>query len=253
MVKAYQRYSLLDNSTLGVIASAGCADALWVDDSGNLVLTANLDSLVIWNLRTSTPISTFKEEGSETSSEITCLTKDDQARLVCSGHQDGKVKVWARVSSSLQMSLDGHRSAVVCLSFNGEGTLLASGSQDTDIIVWDMVAESGLYKLRGHKDAVTSVHFLPGEGAGKLVSSSKDSLIKVWELDQQCCVQTLTGHRSEIWSLAVDLQGRRLVSGGADGELRVWEFEAPSAMMRSGVEVKQEEDVVFVGSLIRTR
>jgi len=241
MVKAYQRFSLADNGTLGVIASSACSDVLWIDGSGSgggtLALTASLDALILWNLRTGTAVATMRDTDSD--AEVSSLAADSTGRLIASGFQDGKVRLWDRASWTLRVALDGHRSAISSIAFSADGQLLASGSHDTDIIVWDCVAESGMFRLRGHKDAVTAVSFLPGEGSGRLVSGSKDSLIKVWELDAQHCVQTITGHRSEVWSIATDVSAQRVVSGGADAELRVWSLNTQ----------KNAEPLSFVGSL----
>jgi len=245
MVKAYQRYSLADSGTLGVIASSVCPDVLWIDGSGSgggtLALSASLDAVILWNLRTGSAVATMRDADAD--AEVTSLAADSSGRLVASGYQDGKVRLWDRASWTLRVALDGHRSAVACVAFSADGQLLATGSHDTDIIVWDCVAESGMFRLRGHKDAVTAVAFIPGNGSGRLVSGSKDSLIKVWEIDAQHCVQTITGHRSEVWSIAADVGAQRVVSGGADAELRVWSLTAPDSA--------DTEPLVFVGSLPR--
>ena len=251
MVKAYQRYSLAENGTLGTIASSGCPNVLWIDGSGSgggtLALTASLDALILWNLRTGTAVATMRD--TENEAEVSSLTADSSGRLVASGYHDGKVRLWDRASWTLRVALDGHRSAIASVAFSIDGQLLASGSHDTDIIVWDCVAESGMFRLRGHKDAVTAVCFLPGEGSGRLVSGSKDSLIKVWELDAQHCVQTITGHRSEVWSIAADIGAQRVVSGGADAELRVWSLKPTGGPDGAGADT---EPLSFVGSLPRS-
>jgi U3 small nucleolar RNA-associated protein 12 len=245
MVKAYQRYSLADKGTLGVIASSACTDVLWIDGSGagggTLALTASLDALILWNLRTGSPVATMRDTDSD--AEVSSLAADASGQLVASGYQDGKVRLWDRASWTLRVALDGHRSAIASVVFSSDGQLLASGSHDTDIIVWDTVSESGMFRLRGHKDAVTSLCFIAGEGSGRLVSGSKDSLIKVWEIDGQHCVQTITSHRSEVWSIATDISAQRVVSGGADAELRVWCINSP------GTHLADTEPLSFVGSL----
>jgi U3 small nucleolar RNA-associated protein 12 len=55
-----------------------------------------------------------------------------------------------------------------------------------------------------------------------LVSSSKDMLVKVWDLATQHCVQTVVGHRSEVWSIAVNHDETRLITGSAAPSLRLY-------------------------------
>lgn len=67
---------------------------------------------------------------------------------------------------------------------------------------------------------VTDLTFI--DSGKKLVTCSKDKFLRVWDLETQHCLQIVGGHRSEIWSLDVDPNGRFLVSGSADPELRFY-------------------------------
>lgn len=135
------------------------------------------------------------------------------------------------------MKLNAHRSSVTALAFDITGTRLASGSHDTDIIVWDIVSEMGLYRLRGHKDQITGCLFLrtpledetgfidPNEDSSWIISVSKDSFIKLWDLNTQHCIETHVAHRGECWSLGVSPDQKICVTGGLDGELKIWNIQ----------------------------
>ena len=99
--------------------------------------------------------------------------------------------------------------------------------------------------LRGHRYAVTTlaaVKLAPsdkragsagaGAGAGAggepfwlLASGSDDQTVRLWDVDAaedaEPCRGVLTGHCSAVVTLA-DMGGGRLLSGAADGALRVW-------------------------------
>jgi len=144
--------------------------------------------------------------------------------------------------------LNGHGSSpvqmVVFDKDSGSVGRLASGGADGVVILWDVIAETGLFRLLGHRGPVTGITFLRPSGSNVggvdgLVTSGSDGLVKVWDLNGQCCVQTLTGHRGSVGCLDCSILRRpggggvedggkakwRLVTGCADGQVRVWSVE----------------------------
>lgn len=157
------------------------------------------------------------------------------------GYEDGKIRVWDSQTATVIIVFNGHRSAITELEFDNTGTRLVSGAKDSDIICWDLVGEVGLCKLRGHKDQITSLKFLSLEnefkdldtGSGReqmeafLLSTSKDGLIKLWDLSTQTCVEThVAQSNGECWALTVLPDGSGCISGGNEGELRVWSINS---------------------------
>jgi U3 small nucleolar RNA-associated protein 12 len=235
MVKAYQRYLPGENGgRIGVVASSLCGDVAWMDERGVVALTAALDALTLWNLRTGTLVASLRDDSVSNPSPITALScSHREGRMVAAGHSDGSVRLWDRVVLNLVVTLEGHRSSVSCIAWHMDNTLVASGSLDTDIIVWDPVQESGLYRLRGHKDAVTALAFFStSEGESRLASASKDGLVKIWDVAQQQCIHTLAGHQGEVWALTINPVSKFLVSGGQDMYLRMWSLhtDAPTLL-----------------------
>ncbi|MGL5876314.1 MAG: WD40 repeat domain-containing protein, partial [Xenococcaceae cyanobacterium] len=58
---------------------------------------------------------------------------------------------------------------------------------------------------------------------GKIVSSSWDKTIKLWQVDTGKLIETLEGHAKEIVSTTISLDGKTIVSGSADGSIKVWQ------------------------------
>jgi WD40 repeat protein len=63
------------------------------------------------------------------------------------------------------------------------------------------------------------------DGVRRVVSASYDGTVRVWDAATCECLCVLRGHRGPVWTVAAI--GEFIVSGGADGSVRVWRTSAP--------------------------
>ncbi|KAJ1736895.1 beta transducin [Coemansia sp. Benny D160-2] len=226
MVKTYLRYET--RRVFGVINSSS-ANAVF-DQSGKLSITPALEDVLVWDIKKGTQVARWSD--SDNKHQVTCICRSPNGKDYAIGYSDGSVRLFDIGSHALKVVLNGHRGSISALQFDPTGTVLVSGSRDTDLILWDIIGETGLYRLRGHKDEITDIVFVCGSenptsalnasSVGYIVTSSKDTLVKLWDLRARHCIQTLVSHRSEVWSMAASPDGRLLVTGTSDAELRVW-------------------------------
>ncbi|KAH0837951.1 WD40-repeat-containing domain protein [Lanmaoa asiatica] len=80
--------------------------------------------------------------------------------------------------------------------------------------------------FRGHNEIVWSVVFLPN---GKLASASNDGSIRLWNLDYESEV-ILGSSNGAVFCLALFPDGKRLVSGGLDRSVNVWDIDLLAAV-----------------------
>ncbi|KAI9091554.1 WD40-repeat-containing domain protein [Phlyctochytrium arcticum] len=220
MVKLYVRYRLA--ASFGIVAS-GSSNASF-GNGGKIAIAPALEDVVLWDIKTGTQVGTWSD--GDNRAEVTCVRPSPNGESCAVGYSDGAIRIWETAKGETNITFNGHRGAVSALSWDPSGTRLVSGSKDTDIIVWDVIAETGLYRLRGHKDQVTAVRFLTQNGLDHIVSASKDTLLKFWDLSTQHCVETVIAHRGEVWTMDVSpVDQRLLVTGAADGEVRVWDID----------------------------
>ncbi|KAJ2556560.1 beta transducin [Coemansia sp. RSA 1933] len=229
MVKTYLRYEA--RRPFGIIGSP-TGNAVF-DETGRLSITPALEDVLVWDIKKGTQVARWND--SDNKAQVTCLCRSPNGSDYAVGYSDGSVRLFDIGSHAIKVVLNGHRGRISALQFDPTGTVLVSGSRDTDLILWDVVGETGLYRLRGHKDEITDIAFirssknaasaLNASSEGYIVTSSKDTLVKLWDLRARHCIQTLVSHRSEVWSMAASPDGRLLVTGTSDAELRVWTID----------------------------
>mmetsp|Transcript_15837 Transcript_15837/g.34161 ORF Transcript_15837/g.34161 Transcript_15837/m.34161 type:complete len:490 (-) Transcript_15837:247-1716(-) len=112
---------------------------------------------------------------------------------------------------------------VALLGPGGLTAVTGGGWNDPSIRVWDLQAGTCTARLRGHRDGVTCLAVSPN---GKFAVSSNQTCpdICIWNLGQQRQVGSLTGHRGTVKCVAVLPSNRHVISGGADGTLRLWDL-----------------------------
>jgi WD40 repeat protein len=74
----------------------------------------------------------------------------------------------------------------------------------------------------GHSDTVMGLAFNP-INRDILASCSMDATARIWDLNARRTVIVLRGHAGPVNALAFTPDGRRLVTGGQDGVLRLWD------------------------------
>ena len=68
--------------------------------------------------------------------------------------------------------------------------------------------------------------------------------LQVWELRTGICVKTLRGHTAPV--LAIQAEADKLVSGGGDKTIRVWQVDSVDSVDSAGIRTQGDRDTAQV-------
>ena len=147
-----------------------------------------------------------------------------------SASADHTVKIWDVAAEKEVFTLRGHNDVVRSVAFSADGRRLASGGDDRVVKVWDAATGREERSLTGQPGAVHAVAFSPdgkrlaaATAALKRVLTVDSGATVVWNLETGQTVLTLRGYRGDVRAVTYSPDGKRLVSAGADGWLKLWE------------------------------
>ena len=153
----------------------------------------------------------------------TCFASDNKA--IMTAGDDRSTRMWDLATGAVVAEFDDHADYVRALDVSpASGSVWATGSYDHTVRLWDGRGGSSASacSLRvDHGDPVTAVRLLRG---GMLLATAGGPTVKVWDLMAGGrLVAALTGHQKLVTALALDGSGDRLLSGGLDHVVNVYE------------------------------
>lgn len=156
---------------------------------------------------------------------VNCLALGHKSgRVLVTGGDDKKVKLWAIGKKNCIMSLSGHLSPVECVKFAHTEDMVCAGSQAGALKQWDLEAAKLIRTLTGHKAGIKCIDFHPY--GDFLASGSLDTSIKLWDYRKKACIFTYKGHEETVNSIKFSPDGQWITSGGEEGKVKIWDLRA---------------------------
>ena len=138
-------------------------------------------------------------------------------------------EVWLRNARppSLQLGtgliglLCGHSGSVSCLAVSKDDKYIASGSDDQSVKVWDAETQQLVVALPlSGGGRVRCVVFDP---RGESLFTADANTVKQWSLPLGSPMAEFHGQKGPFNCLAISPDGRTLVTGGQNGDVRLWD------------------------------
>uniref|UniRef100_A0A8D2PL50 U5 small nuclear ribonucleoprotein 40 kDa protein n=1 Tax=Zosterops lateralis melanops TaxID=1220523 RepID=A0A8D2PL50_ZOSLA len=155
---------------------SGAVMELHYNTDGSMLFSASTDKTVaVWDSETGERVKRLK---GHTSFVNSCYPARRGPQLVCTGSDDGTVKLWdIRKKAAVQTFQNTYQ--VLAVTFNDTSDQIISGGIDNDIKVWDLRQNKLTYTMRGHADSVTGLS-LSSEGS-YLLSNAMDNTGTVFD------------------------------------------------------------------------
>ncbi len=140
--------------------------------------------------------------------------------LILTGGDDGRIRVWDRLSPRPVRTLPGHPEPVRALAVTPDGREIISGGGDGRVRVWDRSTGEPVRRIVSHRGWVLAVAVT--HDGRQIISGGDDGIIRVWDRSSPLPVWTLEGHAGPVRAVAVSPDDSAIVSAG-DRTVRIWD------------------------------
>ena len=188
------------------------------------VVSGSVDKSVrLWNVTTGKCVGKLKgHQKGVTSVSVSPINP----QIVCSGSIDTSAAIWDARANKRVRKLMGHTESVDACSISNDGELLCSAGADGVMRIWELSTGQCINVLRGStKGWIYSVNFSPTQRNILSVGTHQHN-VEIWDVSGTTggvLLNTLIGHRDAVMSVHFSPDGKRIVSGSMDTDLRIWE------------------------------
>lgn len=140
-----------------------------------------------------------------------------------SASDDKTVRLWDLTTNDPVTTFVGHGDYVRCANFmpGSMSNMIVSGSYDSTVKLWDpRTGSNSAIMTFKHAAPVEDVLAMP---SGTTLLAAAENSISVLDIVAARPLHMITNHQKTVTSLSLASNGRRLVSGGLEGHVKVFE------------------------------
>ena len=185
--------------------------------------SASLDnSIRCWDLYDMNCLSVIQERDSE----VGCILHIPDSNIMCSGHENGCLKLW-NIDSGSCVVIPHHSDSITqmtVINFHQQSYVLCA-SMDGYCSVWDVT------KKKAARPQLETSIFISKKGVrcvtfdshcSSVILGDSNGNITIWPFQEKEISRTLVGHTGGVSRVCVD--GNFIISSGEDGTIRLWDM-----------------------------
>lgn len=224
-------WNMTTRTKAGVLTSSSPVKALAFDSRGQLAVGAQDGTISLWDVSGDAPerASHILRPQRNGPMDVLSLAFSPTRPLLVSSHWDGSLLVWNLDRREFRR-LD-QRSISRSIAFSHDGAVLVSGDDDEMVRIWDGQAiHTRPLSSRAAQSAVTAVAV--SRGGTSLAAGRQDGTIRLWDVkpgtspswsDVTKGIDLKNAHTQAVRSVAFSPDGTRLISGGWDTHVILWD------------------------------
>jgi WD40 repeat protein len=181
--------------------------------------------------------------------EVTCAAFSHDGTRIVSSSMDSSVREWDAVTG---LPIPAGQGKVRAAVFSPDGRQIASAGDDGTIKLWNnpntaapvrqFGQPSDLYKQGIYTQAINSLAF--NRDGTQIVSGGSDGVVRLWDVKTGGLITDLpnvdpvgptAGQNHRVGSVAFSKDGSRIISGGWDGAIRLWNATSHQSLAAESV------------------
>jgi len=157
---------------------------------------------------------------------VTSLCLASNLKFVCSGGEQGEVRIWELRSREMVSHLKEHTHRVTKVQLLDDLHLLSS-SRDKALLCWDLKSEK---RVSAHIQRMGGINcFDSVPNSSLVITTGQDRKITYWDLREANPVRSFDTNNNpkkgdECMGLAVAHDGKTFVTGGSEQIVRLWDL-----------------------------
>lgn len=206
--------------------------------------------------KTSAGASTAKHKDSLAATDVKWASGQFETKIA-TAVSNGRIVIYDLHRPGLEYArLHEHNRQVHRLAFNPyHPSWLLSGSQDASIRLWDLrtfPSERGVVSCRsrqrhqGNSDAIRDVRWSPTDGV-EFATGTDSGVIQRWDIRKDNApVMKINAHEKTCHSIDWHPDGKHLVTGGHDKQVKVWDFSSKDRRQKPALQFRAPQAVLNV-------
>jgi len=201
-------------------------DDLTFSKNGRKIYTACVDgSIGIWNAKTLANIKSIRPSDVGDGGFVVIDVSPDGSTIAAGNGDWMKPKVFivSEETGIVTRVLQNHSSLIAAIRFSPDGKYLATGALDGWCNIYDTSSWKLLVQLKQGCGTVDAIAFHPKEPGVLAIGAYENSIVEIWEIEGPKLRNSWKAQEGGVVALEWLDRGKKLVSAGYDGYIRVWD------------------------------